>query len=95
MVATGRRIFRQVKITINLVETWYIHNPAFDQHDPNPTIIAPCLLWLSTVPKPNWLIPESKNTSKNKKNNNSIVDEWYQGLEVGVSQTDLAAKVRR
>ena len=73
-------IFRQVEVTIVVAEN---DTPIRLQIErSNPTILAPQLLWLSTetwiqLISPRRLIPAyaTKNTSKNKKENNQIVDE--------------------
>lgn len=91
MVATGCRIFRQVKITINLVETWHT------RFGFRSTRSKPCNR-NTTSPKSRFtslrrIIPvcESKNTSKKRKDSNSIAWMINQQLEVGVLQTKLGS----
>ena len=77
---TGIQIFRQVMVTIIVAEN---DTPIWLQIErSNPAILAPQLLWLSTksrtrLTSPRRLIPAcaTKNTSKNKKENNQIADE--------------------
>ena len=76
----GIPIFHQVVVTIVVVEN---DTPIRLQiKRSNPAILAPQLLWLSTksrtkLTSPRRLIPAyaTKNTSKNKKECNEIVDE--------------------
>jgi len=77
---TGIPIFRQVEVTIVVAEN---DTPIRLQIErSNPAILAPQLLWLSTVSQtrltsPRRLIPAcaTKITSKNKKEHNKIADE--------------------
>ena len=77
---TGIPIFRQLVVTIVVAEN---DTPIRLQIErSNPTILAPQLLWLSIetqiqLTSPRRLIPAyaMKNTSKNKKEHNQIVDE--------------------
>ena len=76
----GFPIFRQVEVTIVVAEN---DTPIQLQIErTNPAILAPQLLWLSIESQtkltlPRRLIPAcaTKNTSKNKKENNQIADE--------------------
>ena len=76
----GILIFRQVMVTIVVAEN---DKPIQLQIErSNPAILAPQLLWLSTesrtrLTSPRRLIPAcaTKNTNKNKKEHNQIVDE--------------------
>ena len=80
LMGTGILIFRQVEVTIIMAEN---DTPIQLQIErSNPAILAPQLLWLSTetwirLTSPRRLIPAyaTKNTSKNKKENNQIADE--------------------
>ena len=75
LMGTGITIFRQVEVTIVVAEN---DTPIQLQIErSNPTILAPQLLWLSTeirigLTSPRRLTPAyaTKNTSKNKKENN-------------------------
>ena len=80
LMGMGILIFRQVEVTIVVAEN---NTPIRLQIErTNLTILAPQLLWLSTkswtrLTSPRRLIPTcaTKNTSKNKKEHNQIVDE--------------------
>jgi hypothetical protein len=73
-------------------------DPASEQHVQNPAITAPRLLRLSTgvarptSPRRLILDCESKNTSNNKEECNTIADVWLNS-RVGVSQTEATAKL--
>ena len=79
-MGTGILIFHQVVVTIVVAEN---DTPIRLQIErSNPAILAPQLLWLSTksrtrLTSPRRLIPAyaTKNTSKNKKEHNQIMDE--------------------
>jgi len=79
-MGTGFPIFRQVEVTILVAEN---DTPIRLQIErSNPAILAPQLLWLSiesqirlTSPRRLILADATKNTSKNKKENNQIADE--------------------
>ena len=78
-MGTGIPIFRQVVVTIVVVEN---DTPIRLQIErSNPAILAPQLIWLSTesqtwLTSPRRLIPTCvmNNTSKNKKEHNHIAD---------------------
>ena len=80
LMETGIPIFRQVVVTIVVEEN---DTPIWLQIErSNPTILAPQLLWLSTEswirltsPRRLILAYATKNTSKNKRENNQIADE--------------------
>jgi len=80
LMGTGILIFRQVEVTIVVAEN---DTPIRLQIErSNPAILPPQLLWLSIKTRiqlilPRRLIPAcaTKNTSKNKKENNQIADE--------------------
>jgi len=91
-MGTGIPIFRQVQVTIVVAENDTPLQLSIERL--NPTILAPQLLWLSTetrfqLTSPRRLTPActTKNTSKNKKENNQIADERLIS-RVGVSQTE-------
>ena len=88
----GCPIFRQIVITIDLVETWHSRS-GFRSQNPKPAIAAPRRLLVINrahrLTSPRRVIPacELKNTSKNKEERNWNC-RFSITLEVGVSQTD-------
>ena len=64
----GGNLTHMIRLLINTIRTLQ------SQHHVS-SVYQPCETWLTS---PRRLIPtyESKNTSKNKKNNTSFADEW-------------------